>query len=302
TWPRGGMRTQLVHRAEGITGPYEGRVALQDQGVAQGTIIDTPEGDWYAVLFQDHGAVGRTPFLAPVAWEDGWPVHGVDGRAPLTLDLPADPDGLATIVESDEFERAAGDAPLPLAWQWNHNPVGALWSVTQRPGWLRLTAGQPVDDFVAARNTLTQRTFGPQCAATTLLDASGMHEGDFAGLGLLQKKYGLIGVQVADGRKSLVMISAESDAPVELQRVPLANERVSLKVECDFRNRADKAYFFYSLDGRAWQPLGKPLHMAYTLPHFMGYRFALFNFATQQPGGHADFDFFRVSDEITAGK
>ena len=36
TWPRGGMRTQLIHRADKLTGPYEGRVALQDQGVAQG--------------------------------------------------------------------------------------------------------------------------------------------------------------------------------------------------------------------------------------------------------------------------
>ncbi len=47
TWPRGGMRTVIVHRADKITGPYEGRVALQDKGVAQGGLIDTPQGDWY---------------------------------------------------------------------------------------------------------------------------------------------------------------------------------------------------------------------------------------------------------------
>ncbi len=60
-------------------------MALQDQGVAQGGLIDTPEGDWFALLFQDHGAVGRTPFLVPVKWEDGWPVMGVDGKVPTTL-------------------------------------------------------------------------------------------------------------------------------------------------------------------------------------------------------------------------
>jgi beta-xylosidase len=32
TWPRGDMRTQIVHRADTITGPYEGRVVLRDQG------------------------------------------------------------------------------------------------------------------------------------------------------------------------------------------------------------------------------------------------------------------------------
>ena len=88
TWPRGGMRTQLIFRADKLTGPYEGRVALQDQGVAQGGLIDTPEGDWYALLFQDHGAVGRIPFLVPVTWEDGWPVLGVDGKVPTKLEPP----------------------------------------------------------------------------------------------------------------------------------------------------------------------------------------------------------------------
>src|SRR5690606_13049235 len=55
TWPRGGMRTQLVFRSDKLAGPYEGRVALQHEGIAQGGLIDTPSGDWYALLFQDHG-------------------------------------------------------------------------------------------------------------------------------------------------------------------------------------------------------------------------------------------------------
>jgi hypothetical protein len=33
-WPRGGMRTVVVHRADRLTGPYEGRVVLQDRGHA----------------------------------------------------------------------------------------------------------------------------------------------------------------------------------------------------------------------------------------------------------------------------
>jgi hypothetical protein len=65
-------------------------------------------------------------------------------------------------------------------------------------------------------------------------------------------------------------------------------------VECDFKNRTDRAYFYYSTDGHTWISLGKPLHMAYTLPHFMGYRFALFHYATTITGGAVDFDYFRV--------
>ncbi|MBM3881656.1 MAG: glycosyl hydrolase 43 family protein [Verrucomicrobia bacterium] len=76
TWPRGGMRTVIVHRADQIAGPYEGRLALQDKGVAQGGLVDTRSGEWYACLFRDYGAVGRIPYLVPVTWEDGWPVLG----------------------------------------------------------------------------------------------------------------------------------------------------------------------------------------------------------------------------------
>src|SRR5690606_32992957 len=74
TWPFDGMRTVLIHRADKLTGPYEGRVALQHEGIAQGGLVDTPEGDWYAMLFGDRGAVGRVPYLVPVTWKDGWPV------------------------------------------------------------------------------------------------------------------------------------------------------------------------------------------------------------------------------------
>lgn len=89
SWPRGGMRTVLIHRADKITGPWEGRVALQDLGVAQGGLIDTPDGRWFAYLFRDFGGVGRIPYLVPVKWENGWPVLGENGKVPETLDLPA---------------------------------------------------------------------------------------------------------------------------------------------------------------------------------------------------------------------
>jgi len=302
TWPRGGMRTVIAHRADKITGPYEGKVVLQDQGVAQGSLIDTPDGRWFAYLFQDHGAVGRIPYLVPVKWEDGWPVLGKDGKVPETLELPASRGLMPGIVASDEFTRKTGEAPLPLVWQWNHNPDNNLWSIKARPGFMRLTTGRVDDDFLKARNTLTQRTFGPESTATTALDVSQLKDGDFAGLGLLQKGYGLLGVKAEGAEKLLVMVNAGGGKPNEVERVPLKQEKVMLKVECDFRNRADKARFFYSLDGRTWQSIGDTLKMSYTIPHFMGYRFGLFNYATKAPGGHADFDFLRLSDKLVDAK
>jgi beta-xylosidase len=287
-WPKNGMRTVLIHRADKITGPYEGRVALQDLGVAQGGLIDTPDGRWYAYLFRDYGAVGRIPYLVPVTWSDGWPVLGVDGKVPDQLDLPANKSLIGPIVRSDEFDRGKNEPPLPLAWQWNHNPDNSLWSVTARKGFLRLTTGRIDTSFILARNTLTQRTIGPQCSGSVSIEVAQMKDGDFAGIAMLQKKFGLLGVSNERGRKFIV----QGD-----DRIPLNKDRVYLKIDCDFTNMNDTANFFYSLDGKTWTRIGSGLKMEYTLPHFMGYRFALFNYATSTPGGYVDFDYFRITQK-----
>jgi beta-xylosidase len=299
-WPQGGMRTVVVHRADNITGPWEGKVVLQDKGVAQGGLIDTPDGRWFAYLFQDHGAVGRIPFLVPVKWEDGWPVLGVDGKVPETLDLPASKGLIPGIVNSDEFSRKKGEPALPLVWQWNHNPDNSLWSVTERKGFLRLKTGRIDSLFLKSRNTLTQRTIGPVCTGTTMLDASNMKEGDFAGLSVFQRKFGQVGVKVLNGQKFVFMVSNKTDVPTELESLALLQNKVYLKIECDFRNKIDVAKFFYSLDGKVWKQIGGELKMEYTLvEHFMGYRFGLFNYATKNIGGYADFDYFHISDQIS---
>lgn len=300
SWPRGGMRTVLVHRADNLLGPWEGRIALQDKGVAQGSIIDTPDGRWFAYLFQDHGSVGRIPFLVPMKWVDGWPVMGENGKVPETLDLPANKSLIPGIVNNDEFTRKKGEPALPLVWQWNHNPDNSLWSVTERPGYLRLKTARIDTLFLKSRNTLTQRTFGPVCSGTTLLDVSKLKDGDFAGLVALQRKFGQVGVKVVGKSKYVYMVSNKTDKPTELQSIPLSQKKIYLKIECDYRNKIDVARFFYSLDGKKWNVIGGSLKMEYTLmEHFMGYRFGLYNYSSKNPGGYADFDYFRISDKIS---
>jgi len=302
SWPRGVMRTVVVNRADKLLGPWEGRIALQDKGVAQGGIIDTPDGRWFAYLFQDHGSVGRIPYLVPMKWVDGWPVIGVDGKVPDTLDLPASKGLIPGIVNNDEFTRKKGEPALPLVWQWNHNPDNKLWSITERKGFLRLKTGRTDSLFLKSRNTLTQRTFGPTCTGTTLLDVSKLKDGNFAGLCTFQRKFGLVGVKVQNGAKYVYMVSNKTDKPTELQSIPLSQNKVFLRIECDFRNKIDIAKFFYSLDGKTWNSIGGELKMEYTLmEHFMGYRFGLYNYASKNPGGYADFDYFHIEDKITKG-
>ncbi|NVK55476.1 MAG: glycosyl hydrolase 43 family protein [Alteromonadaceae bacterium] len=311
-------RSVIIHRADNIEGHYESRVALDFAQIAQGGLVDTPNGDWYAMLFGDRGAVGRIPYLVPVRWQDGWPVLGENGEVPSSLALPDNQNGIRGIVASDEFERRAGEPALPKVWQWNHNPDNAHWEIITNPGRLRLTTSRVDNTVLSAKNTLTQRTFGPRSSATTSVNVAHMKDGDVAGLIALQNKYGYVGVKAgSNGQKSVVMVRSSlglddeenkrgtvavnqlSESYDTLASVPVTQEHVFLRVDTDFTS--DTALFYYSLDGQQWHKIGEPLPMLYTFTkHFMGYRYGLFNYATKDAGGYVDFDYFRIGESVHA--
>ncbi|MDR6880892.1 glycoside hydrolase 43 family protein [Bacillus sp. 3255] len=302
-WPNTGKRRrrQLCYRSRELLGPYEHKVILDDDmgyrnhGIAQGGIVDTPAHEWYAVLFQDHDAVGRVPVVMPVSWVDDWPVIGMNGKAPMTFEAQLPSSVPSTMVISDEFDYASNQ--LALNWQWNHNPDNLLWSVTARRGWLRLVAGNITRSVLLARNTLTQRTEGPGCIGMTVMDVTHMRPGDHAGMVALQNHFGTVGIQVdANGSRYVAMCINQGDGLEEtVERLPYDDNLIYLKIHFAFENSMDTASFYYSANGEAWKQIGSPLKMKYTLDHFMGYRMGLFNYASRHVGGHADFDFFRYT-------
>ncbi len=203
---------------------------------------------------------------------------------------------------------------LDLVWQWNHNPNNNNWSLTERDGWLRLKTSSKATSLLNARNTLTQRTFGPACSGTIKMDVSKMEAGDVAGLGSLSFKYGYIAVKKEANGAKLVMVDASAndtntkeDKPVEKASVDCTGTTVYLKEDFNFAGNAngsdkDTVSFYYSFDGRTWKQLGDKMKMSYELVHFMGSKFAIFNYATKKTGGYVDVDYFRVSDKLTGAE
>ena len=174
SWTNGHPRREVVYRAKDIQGPYTKRVMLETEfggygGVGQGTIVDTPDGRWFALIFQDRGGVGRVPTLSPVRWTDGWPK--VD-YVPATMEVPFKGGKKTSIVNSDEFNKPT----LSLDWEWNHNPIDNAWSLTERRGWLRLHTAAMAPNIFLARNTLTTRMMGPQSEGIIRMDVSKMQE------------------------------------------------------------------------------------------------------------------------------
>ena len=288
-WPRGGVRTETCWRSKELLGEYESKVVLQgkfdgrNDGVAQGAIFDTPKGDWYAVMFQDHGAVGRIPTLPPVKWEDDWPILGDETVPVKEFDVNLKPFGENRVWASDEFDATA----LDLVWQWNHKPVDSAWSLSERPGWMTLSS-LPATKIADARNTLTQRSVGPACESAVKYDVSGLKPGDHAGFCAFQSNFAALEIEVAeDGTKALVGLNRQE----EFLRIPFTGNDVCFKLIFDFNT--DKAKVAYSLDGNSWTIPDYELQMRYTLDYFTGYRPAIYCYnSTGVQGGKLAVDWF----------
>lgn len=310
-WPNGHPRIELCYRSKSLEGTWEGKTVLESglgtygSGVAQGGIIDTPDGDWYALLFQDHGAVGRVPVLVPFTWQNDWPVMGVNGKAPVTLNVSGSYSG-TFLAHDDEFDYDTDR--LALEWQWNHNPDNSAWSVTERPGYLRLKNKTLANELLHARNTLTMRTEGPACSSAVKLDTGGMKPGDYAGLSAFQFNYGNVGVYVGDDGSKRIYMAKNGGSEIDsssnqiIEQTPLNGDEVWLRIDFNFAtvdgsynvsNNIDRANFYYSYDGSDWKKIGDTLGMTYDLKLFTGYRSGIYSYPTKSAGGYADFDCFR---------
>jgi beta-xylosidase len=260
------------------------------------------------MLFQDHGAVGRIPVLVPMHFEEDFPVFGIDGKVPLDLTVKSTrPEHLYEPIEgNDNFyytPNQEGKVKLKSFWQWNHTPKEALWSVTEQPGTLRIRTGKLCANVLQAVNTLTQRMLIPTCEAYVTVDASGIKDGDYAGICALQGCYGLIAITKEADRYSLVMIAKEaenaefyavrgdSEPGTEFARIPIQSSRVTLKVSADFTDGIDEVRFFYQEAGD-WVQLGITHKLYFKMDHFVGCRFGLFDYSTKEIGGAADFSDF----------
>ena len=293
SWPAGKSRSEIVYRSKSLLSGYSGRYFLSDNGVAQGGIFDTPDGKWYALLFRDSGPVGRMSHLVPMEWKDGWPVPTSGSKAPSTIDLPESPLPGYGMVTSDDFDSDV----LALEWQFNHNPDNKNWSLTANPGFYRITTSRTDSRVVSAKNTLTQRTFGPKCSGRTLVDGTGMKDGDMAGLVALQDDKGFVALAKDGGSYKVVMYTGNKDGERQAESKAISGSKVYLRIDFDLPIDRGTAYFYYSTDGSTWTKIGSDVKLNYDLHMFVGVRWGLFNFATKTAGGYADFDWFKVGTD-----
>ncbi len=288
---------QVALRSKNIYGPYEQKLLLYDTtrginyGIHQGALIQTQTGEWWTILFVDSGPFGRFPSLQPVTWIDDWPMIGANGKAVTTYKKPAvgKTYPITNFPTSDEFNKST----LGIQWGWNHNADSTKWSLTQKPGYLRLMTASVTSDFRMARNTLTQRPFAKRdqsipTIVTAKIEISNMKDGDIAGIAVFQDPYAYIGVEKRGKTKYIVMVNDGKT----IDSIAINASTIYLRTIAS--NKSGRASFAYSTENKTFKSLGNELEMKFSLKIFTGNKFCSFNYATKSLGGSVDVDWFRV--------
>lgn len=322
-------RTEACFVADSLDGEFKGCDVVNDdigycyQGVAQGGIVDTPDGKWYGILFQDRGAVGRIPVLVPVKWENEFPVFGENGKIPDKFPLATTRPGYeyTPLVASDDFkvpekitkeekDRIYGSFGLKSVWQFNHEPDLSLVKHDCNGGRVEIQTGKLCQNVTQSKNMLTQRMLYPGCEGEVTVDISGLKDGDYAGLCALQGCYGFVGVTKRDGQAYIVMVNKEADGSdmntfpndkvqgKEWEAIPVTEDKFRLKVAVDFTDMKDEAeFFYYDKEKNGYRKVGNTHKLYFKLDHFTGCRFGLFVYSTKETGGVAGFENFIYKKE-----
>ena len=274
----------------------------------QGGIIEGRDGKWYFLTHHGSGDwSGRIVSLLPVEWRDGWPMMGAQqgeispgamvwqGRIPLpnvSSSLSGEGWGGAP-SRSDDFDNPV----LGPQWQWNYQPRTEMFSLTERPGWLRLKAFRPLenDRLLKAGNTLTQRSFRSKANEVTIrMDISQMTDGQHAGLCHFAAHSGCLGVVRENGQ---LFLELRHDDKSQVVQLPLQCGRTGEGLFLWLRSSwglDGLSHFSYSLDGDTFTPFGD-----YKLSwgYYRGDRIGIYNYNNVSESGVIDVDYLHYRME-----
>ena len=308
--PAGGVKTgwQVALRSKNIYGPYEEKIVLEQgstniNGPHQGGWVESLSGQSWFIHFQDCEAYGRITHLQPVKWQNDWPMMGQynvengKNEPVLTFKKPdtCQESQVLGPVTDDEFNTDS----LGMQWQWQANPQLTWYALLPQTKYLRLFPHPLAEDNGTIRdagNVLGQKFPAPEFSATTKLTFEPKGEGKYAGLTVMGKSYAYLAITEKDGQMVLSQVmcnDAHKGGEEEvIEEVSIPSNTVYLKV--DVTEPDAECCFSYSMDGEEFSAIGKTLTATPNI--WIGAKVGIFcvRSFTSRPGGHADFDWFRI--------
>jgi beta-xylosidase len=282
-------RVIMMERSRNLKGPWEIRQLIHvnaavDKEPNQGGLIELPSGKWYFISHQGHGDwEGRAGVLLPVTWIDGWPLIGrvgSDGIGNMIWSAKKPIAGFprTELAPSDNFNSPL----LKPEWEWNYQPDDTKWSLTERPGFLRLRAFSSIrsGDFKTVGNVITQRSFRTRRNEVTVqLDLAGMADGQEAGIAHFARTYATLSV-VQDGTARRLAFNANGiREPGRLVTGSNLWLRSSWGVD-------GISQFSFSVDGRSFQMIGQLYQL--TWGNYRGDRIGIFTSNSTGASGYLD--------------
>jgi beta-xylosidase len=307
--PAGGVPGgwQTVLRSRNVYGPYEAKIVLHQgdteiNGPHQGGLVDTQTGAWWFIHFQDRQAYGRIVHLQPARWEAGWPLLGVDqnndgiGEPVISHRKPDIPFPVEVCIPqtSDEFELSQ----IAPQWQWHANFRPEWFSLTERPGNLRLFAVQNLSqggNFWFVANLLLQKFPAPAFQVSTRIEFHPDSEGDLSGLCIMGETWSTLAVEKKENTIRVGQYTGSFNQCNDLTNIEesiiIDTNNVFMRV---IINSNASCIFSYSLDGLNYQTIGTLFHAK--KGRWIGAKVGLFclNPNMMPSHGFADFDWFRI--------
>lgn len=299
-----------VARSESITGPYEanrGNPILTHRhlgmdypivGTGHADLVETQTGEWWMVLLamRPYGGyfynLGRETFLAPVRWEDGWPIVSPgSGKVEFTYTTPDLPEHLWSIRPTrDDFDASA----LALDWNFLRASPEEFTSLTDRPGYLRLRlrpqrlSEQTNPSFVGRRQQHIH------FSARTAFEFTPQNENECAGLALIQNNDFYFLLVVTKRAEPVIRLIKRAHGREEiLVERPITSGQMYLKAEAH-----EQAYSFYFANKQVeWHTIAENVDgRILSTPvagGFVGAYIAMYASSNGHPStNYADFDWF----------
>jgi len=298
-----------IARSKNIVGPYEGNkgnpilthrhlgLDYPIVGTGHADLVETQNGELWLVLLamRPYGGyyynLGRETFLVPARWEDDWLIVS-PGTGRVEFEYPAP--NLAEHIWNEEIPAKDDFDDITLAYPWNflRTPREEFYSLSERPGFLRLKvrpqklSEQSNSSFVGRRQQ--HMNFAAQ---TSFEFTPGPNEQ--AGLALVQStNFHYLFVVTCESEPVLRLIKRAHGKEETLVEQPVVPGQCSIKVIA----RGQDYNFYFSNNGQ-WQTLAENVDgRILSTPvagGFVGAYIALYASSNGQPStNHVDFDWF----------
>lgn len=250
-----------IARSRNLYGPYVGnpdnpilchqRQAAQAnpiQGTGHGDLFQAHDGSWWIVFLafrpQINGMhlLGRETFLAPVKWQNGWPV--VNDGNPVTLEMPKAPftDARSSMsnVQTSFRDDFRGKTLAPH-WVYLQNPDSANYRLTGSS--LQLKGGASLSQNSVSPTFVATRQENMECELTTFLTLQG--KGGEAGLSVYMESSAHYDIFLTSDDKDAasVHVRAQLDGLVhDFPAVRIPSRKCLLRIVC----KQDRYIFQYA--------------------------------------------------------